>query len=93
MELVEEKNVEQNENQQQKEEYEIVKRAANGDRMALEYIMAKYKNFVRVKAKSYFLIGADREDIIQEGMIDFIRLLEILMKLKLIRLDLLLKFV
>ena len=48
MELVEEKNVEQNENQQQKEEYEIVKRAANGDRMALEYIMAKYKNFVRV---------------------------------------------
>ena len=69
MELVEEKNVEQNENQQQKEEYEIVKRAANGDRMALEYIMAKYKNFVRVKAKSYFLIGADREDIIQEGMI------------------------
>ena len=31
--------------------------------------MAKYKNFVRVKAKSYFLIGADREDIIQEGMI------------------------
>ena len=69
MELVEEKNVEQNENQQQKEEYEIVKRAANGDRIALEYIMAKYKNFVRVKAKSYFLIGADREDIIQEGMI------------------------
>ncbi|WP_432792306.1 RNA polymerase sporulation sigma factor SigH [Peptacetobacter hiranonis] len=69
MELVEEKNVEQNENQQQKEEYEVVKRAANGDRMALEYIMAKYKNFVRVKAKSYFLIGADREDIIQEGMI------------------------
>lgn len=74
MELVEEKNVEQNENQQQenrkqKEEYEIVKRAANGDRMALEYIMAKYKNFVRAKAKSYFLIGADREDIVQEGMI------------------------
>lgn len=68
MELVEEKNVEQNENQQQ-EEYEIVKRAANGDRMALEYIMAKYKNFVRAKAKSYFLIGADREDIVQEGMI------------------------
>lgn len=68
VELVEEKNVEQNENQQQ-EEYEIVKRAANGDRMALEYIMAKYKNFVRAKAKSYFLIGADREDIVQEGMI------------------------
>lgn len=29
----------------------------------------KYKNFVKAKARSYFLIGADREDIIQEGMI------------------------
>ena len=36
---------------------------------ALEYLIFKYKNFVRAKAKSYFLIGADREDIIQEGMI------------------------
>ena len=37
--------------------------------MAMEYLLNKYKNFVRIKAKSYFLIGADREDIIQEGMI------------------------
>lgn len=36
---------------------------------ALEYILHKYKNFVRVKARSYFLIGADKEDIVQEGMI------------------------
>ncbi len=36
---------------------------------ALEYILHKYKNFVRAKARSYFLIGADREDIVQEGMI------------------------
>ena len=35
----------------------------------MEYLLNKYKNFVRIKAKSYFLIGADREDIIQEGMI------------------------
>ena len=31
--------------------------------------MKRYKNFVRLKTRSYFLIGADREDIIQEGMI------------------------
>lgn len=37
--------------------------------LALEYILHKYKNFVRAKARSYFLIGADREDIVQEGMI------------------------
>lgn len=39
------------------------------DEMAQEYLIVKYKNFVRSKARSYFLIGADREDIIQEGMI------------------------
>lgn len=37
--------------------------------LALEYILHKYKNFVRAKARSYFLIGADKEDIVQEGMI------------------------
>jgi RNA polymerase sporulation-specific sigma factor len=36
---------------------------------ALEYLLTKYKNFVRTKARSYFLIGADHEDIVQEGMI------------------------
>jgi RNA polymerase sporulation-specific sigma factor len=42
-------------------------RGFDGD--ALEYLLNKYKNFVRAKARSYFLIGADREDIVQEGMI------------------------
>jgi RNA polymerase sporulation-specific sigma factor len=48
---------------------EIVLRANQGDIFALEHIIKKYKNFVKSKAKSYFLIGADKEDIIQEGMI------------------------
>ena len=48
---------------------EIVLRAQVGDVIALEYLMNKYKNFVRAKARTYFLIGADKEDIIQEGMI------------------------
>ena len=37
--------------------------------LAQEYLLHKYRNFVRAKARSYFLIGAEREDIIQEGMI------------------------
>ena len=41
----------------------------NDNTVALEYLINKYRNFVRAKARSYFLIGADREDIIQEGMI------------------------
>lgn len=48
---------------------DLVERARRGDDRAAEYLINKYRNFVRVKAKSYFLIGADREDIIQEGMI------------------------
>lgn len=48
---------------------EIIRDAKNGDDQALEYLINKYKSFVRAKARTYFLIGADREDIIQEGMI------------------------
>ncbi|MGE4284383.1 MAG: RNA polymerase sporulation sigma factor SigH [Clostridia bacterium] len=48
---------------------EIVEDARKGNGKALEYIIDKYKNFVRAKARTYFLIGADREDIVQEGMI------------------------
>ncbi|MDW7739576.1 MAG: RNA polymerase sporulation sigma factor SigH [Bacillota bacterium] len=48
---------------------DIVMEAKNGDIIALEFLINKYKNFVKAKARSYFLIGADREDIIQEGMI------------------------
>ena len=52
-----------------KTDEEIVDMAQNGDRVALEFLLSKYKNFVRSKARSYFLIGADHEDIVQEGMI------------------------
>jgi RNA polymerase sporulation-specific sigma factor len=48
---------------------ELVASAKGGDDHASEFLINKYRNFVRVKAKAYFLIGADREDIIQEGMI------------------------
>ncbi|MGN0803572.1 MAG: RNA polymerase sporulation sigma factor SigH [Candidatus Faecivicinus sp.] len=49
---------------------EVVRLAQqDGDGAALEYLLNKYKNFVRTKARSYFLIGADHEDIVQEGMI------------------------
>lgn len=48
---------------------EIVMEAKAGNSRAQEYIIGKYENFVKAKAKSYFLIGADKEDIYQEGMI------------------------
>ena len=49
---------------------EIVLEAKDNDNEdALVFLINKYRNFVRAKARSYFLIGAEREDIIQEGMI------------------------
>ena len=48
---------------------EIVELCHQGDSVAEEYLLNKYKNFVRSRARSYFLIGADHEDIVQEGMI------------------------
>ncbi|WP_083517083.1 RNA polymerase sporulation sigma factor SigH [Alicyclobacillus shizuokensis] len=48
---------------------ELVAAVHRGDNAALEFLVHKYRNFVRAKARSYFLIGADREDIVQEGMI------------------------
>ena len=47
----------------------VVARCREGDAVAVEFLLNKYKNFVRSKARSYFLIGADHEDIVQEGMI------------------------
>ena len=48
---------------------EVVALCHEGDSRAVEYLLNRYKNFVRSKARSYFLIGADHEDIVQEGMI------------------------
>src|ERR1700751_2378730 len=48
---------------------QLVGCAKGGNEFASEYLINKSRNFVRVKAKAYFLVGADREDIIQEGMI------------------------
>jgi RNA polymerase sporulation-specific sigma factor len=52
-----------------KADEDIVEFVHSGDSEALEYLIHKYRNFVRAKARSYFLIGAEREDIVQEGMI------------------------
>ena len=54
-----------------KSDEEIVIEAKSGDNRAQDYLISKYENFVKSKAKSYFLIGADKEDIYQEGMIGF----------------------
>ena len=48
---------------------ELVELVHSGHPDALDFLITKYRQFVRMKARSYFLIGADKEDIVQEGMI------------------------
>lgn len=47
----------------------LIEFARAGDNQALERLIEKYRHLVRAKSRSYFLIGGDYEDIIQEGMI------------------------
>lgn len=48
---------------------ELILRLREGEEQITDYIMEKYKNLVKSKAKSMYILGADREDLIQEGMI------------------------
>ena len=48
---------------------ELIDRLRRGETAIMDYICDKYKNLVRSKAKSMFILGADSEDLIQEGMI------------------------
>lgn len=51
------------------EDEQLIELVHKGDSEALDFLIQKYRNFVRAKARSYFLVGADKEDIVQEGMI------------------------
>ncbi len=51
------------------EDEDVISLIHNGDINAQDYLINKYRNLVRIKSRAYFIIGADKEDIIQEGML------------------------
>ena len=51
------------------EDQDLVARARTGDDRCIEILLTRYRNFARSKARSYFLAGSDKEDVVQEGMI------------------------
>lgn len=51
------------------EDEEVLSYVHSGCKRGMEHLIEKYKPLVRAKARSYFLVGADKEDIVQEGMI------------------------
>ena len=54
---------------QNKSDEELIQIIKAGDKEALDFLMTKYKEIVNMKVSKYFLIGAEKEDIIQEGLI------------------------
>ncbi len=52
---------------------ELVELSVTGDKNATEFLLGKYKNFVKSVVRVYFLVGADRDDVVQEGMIGFFK--------------------
>ena len=52
---------------------DIIKKAQSGDQEAVNQILKNYENFIFLKSRDYFLLGADKEDILQEGMIGLIK--------------------
>ncbi|RKQ85587.1 RNA polymerase sigma-30 (SigH) subunit [Brockia lithotrophica] len=58
---------------EERSDEELVRLVQLGHSEALDVLLDRYRTFVRVKARSYFLVGADREDIVQEGMIGFFK--------------------
>lgn len=55
---------------------EIVSQIKAGDQEALTYMLEKYKNLVNIKVSKYFMIGAEKEDILQEGMIGLFKAIQ-----------------
>ena len=56
-------------NYELKSDEQLVALILEGDTGAMDFLMNKYKNLVRSRARTLFLVGADKEDLIQEGMI------------------------
>jgi RNA polymerase sporulation-specific sigma factor len=54
-------------------ENEIIKNAQQGDKEAEEFLLEKYRKNVLIRARSYYLVGGDNEDLIQEGMIGLLK--------------------
>ena len=57
------------ENSNQKTDEDLIAFAKNGEQEALEELFQKYRELVNMKVNKYFIIGAEKEDIIQEGLI------------------------
>ena len=61
---------------------ELIVRLREGETEISDYLMEKYKEFVRKKARAMFLIGGETDDLIQEGMIGLFKAFRIIRQIK-----------
>lgn len=73
MEFEQDQEFEEEQDQEQELDEKLIEDAKAGDEEAVGKIFNKYKNFVFLKSRNYFLMGAEREDLIQEGMIGLLK--------------------
>ena len=59
---------------------QIVLEVQKGDKQALSYVMNKYKELVNIKVSKYFMVGAERDDIVQEGLIGLFKAIKMFNK-------------
>ena len=59
---------------------QIVLEVQKGDKQALSYLMNKYKELVNIKVSKYFMVGAERDDIVQEGLIGLFKAIKMFNK-------------
>lgn len=55
---------------------ELIELIKSGDKYAIDFLIEKYKDIVNAKVSKYFMIGAEREDIVQEGMIGLFKAIQ-----------------
>ena len=55
---------------------QLIELIQNGDKYAIDFLIEKYKDLVNMKVSKYFMIGAEKEDIIQEGMIGLFKAIQ-----------------
>ena len=61
---------------------QIVLEVQKGDKQAIAYLMNKYKELVNIKVSKYFMVGAERDDIVQEGLIGLFKAIKMFKKNK-----------
>ncbi len=65
-----------NDNYDKMGDEELITCIKSGDKIALDFLIEKYKKLVNLKVSKYFIIGAEKEDIIQEGMIGLFKAIQ-----------------